>query len=673
MGIIGPSGAGKTTLVRLMTGALAPTDGEVRVMGEDPLRFRRETRERIGYMPQSFALYPDLTTRENVDFVASLFGLLWWRRRRRTREVLQWVDLWDVRSRRAGRLSGGMQRRLELASALVHDPEIAFLDEPTAGIDPLLRATIWKELHRLRDAGRTLLVTTQYVNEAESCDAVVLIAEGRAIATGTPDELRRTAMGGDIVVIDTRDPVDAAALRRGPRHPPPRAGGSDTGPRHGDGQLRDAARPGRGRASEGRRGGVGRRGPALVRRGVRAARGTVAARPRQRGRRRARRRRRQGRLMHAPLAVIWRLLAFVGKELVETIRRPGALVSLVLGPFLIMAVFGAGFSGVRRPLETVIVIPDSSQLPRDAEQYQELAGAPLHIAEILNDRGEAESRLQAGLIDLIVIAPEDPEATFRSGQRSTIEIIVDETDPVDENYAAILGNTLADAVNRRLIEQAVEAGTGYIVEAGEAQAAAIPADVVAAPTESRLVNLAPNAPTVTSYFGPAVLALILQHLAVTLVSMSLVRERKSGVMEMFRISPVSSAEVLAGKVLAYGILGFVVAGLTAGLLVVGLGVPCPCRARLPGACDRPAAARLAGPGPPHRRGVGLGAAGGAALAAGAARIGVLQRVRAGGRRVHAARPRPRLRVAGHAWDPAAAGLHAPRLDQPTFGSSRRLA
>jgi ABC-2 type transport system ATP-binding protein len=216
VGVIGPSGAGKTTLVRLMTGALAPTEGEVRVMGEDPLEFRRETRERIGYMPQSFALYPDLTTRENVDFVASLFGLLWWRRRRRTREVLQWVDLWDVRSRRAGRLSGGMQRRLELASALVHDPQIAFLDEPTAGIDPLLRATIWQELGRLRDAGRTLLVTTQYVNEAESCDAVVLIAEGRAIATGTPDELRRTAMGGDVVVIDTREPIDVSALRNVP-------------------------------------------------------------------------------------------------------------------------------------------------------------------------------------------------------------------------------------------------------------------------------------------------------------------------------------------------------------------------------------------------------------------------------------------------------------------------
>ena len=149
------------------------------MLGEDPRSFRRQTRERIGYMPQQFTLYPDLTARENVDFVASLFGMLWRTRHRRTREVLQLVELWDVRGRRAGRLSGGMQRRLELACALVHDPDLLFLDEPTAGIDPILRAKVWEELHRLRDAGRTLLVTTQYVNEAEACDTVALIAGGR--------------------------------------------------------------------------------------------------------------------------------------------------------------------------------------------------------------------------------------------------------------------------------------------------------------------------------------------------------------------------------------------------------------------------------------------------------------------------------------------------------------
>ena len=213
LGIIGPSGAGKTTTVRMLTGALAPTDGRIRVMGEDPLHFRRQTRERIGYMPQQFALYPDLTARENVDFVASLFGVLWRTRHRRTREVLQLLELWDVRGREAGRLSGGMQRRLELASALVHDPWLLFLDEPTAGIDPLLRATIWTELHRLRDEGRTLLVTTQYVNEAEECDAVALFSDGRLIANGTPADLRRQAIGGDVVTIETTEPFDAGALR----------------------------------------------------------------------------------------------------------------------------------------------------------------------------------------------------------------------------------------------------------------------------------------------------------------------------------------------------------------------------------------------------------------------------------------------------------------------------
>jgi ABC-2 type transport system ATP-binding protein len=216
LGIIGPSGAGKTTTVRMLTGALKPSDGTVRVLDEDPVRFRRGTRQRIGYMPQQFMLYPDLTARENVDFVASLFGILWRTRHRRTREVLQLVELWDVRGRKAGDLSGGMQRRLELACALVHEPGLLFLDEPTAGIDPLLRQTIWDELHRLRDEGRTLLVTTQYVNEAEACDRVALIAGGRLVALATPDELRRQAVGGDLIELELAGPYDPAPLRSMP-------------------------------------------------------------------------------------------------------------------------------------------------------------------------------------------------------------------------------------------------------------------------------------------------------------------------------------------------------------------------------------------------------------------------------------------------------------------------
>jgi ABC-2 type transport system ATP-binding protein len=214
LGLIGPSGSGKTTTVRLLTGALLPTKGRVRVLGEDPAQFKRQTRERIGYMPQLFTLYPDLSTYENVDFVASLFGLVFLHRRDRVREVLELVDLWDVRRRRASQLSGGMQRRLELASALVHDPSLIFLDEPTAGLDPLLRGRVWTELRRLKEAGRTLLVTTQYVNEAENCDTVALIAEGRLIALANPDDLRRRSMGGDVIEVETGSAYDAEGLER---------------------------------------------------------------------------------------------------------------------------------------------------------------------------------------------------------------------------------------------------------------------------------------------------------------------------------------------------------------------------------------------------------------------------------------------------------------------------
>jgi ABC-2 type transport system ATP-binding protein len=212
VGVIGPSGSGKTTSIRMLTGALRPTSGDISVLGERPTQFRRETRERIGYMPQLFTLYPDLTARENVDFVGSLFGMLWRRRRRRTREVLQLLELWDARDRRASAMSGGMQRRLELACALVHEPTLLFLDEPTAGIDPILRAKIWDELHRLRDEGRTILVTTQYVGDAEDCDGVALIAEGRLVAFAPPDQLRRDALGGEVIEIETTTLFDATTI-----------------------------------------------------------------------------------------------------------------------------------------------------------------------------------------------------------------------------------------------------------------------------------------------------------------------------------------------------------------------------------------------------------------------------------------------------------------------------
>jgi ABC-2 type transport system ATP-binding protein len=212
LGVIGPSGSGKTTLIRMLTGTLEPTSGGLSVLGEQPRKFKRHTREQLGYMPQNFVLYEELTAWENVAFVASLFGLLWPKRGRRVKQLLNLLGLWDVRNRRARQLSGGMQRRLELACAMVHDPVLLFVDEPTAGLDPMLRETVWDEFRRLRDTGHTLVVTTQIVSEAAYCDSVAVLTRGRLIARATPEELRHMAFGGDAIQIKTSVAFDGVVL-----------------------------------------------------------------------------------------------------------------------------------------------------------------------------------------------------------------------------------------------------------------------------------------------------------------------------------------------------------------------------------------------------------------------------------------------------------------------------
>jgi ABC-2 type transport system ATP-binding protein len=212
LGVVGPSGSGKTTTVRMLTGTLGRTSGEITVLGEDPMHFSRRTRGRIAYMPQLFSLYEDLSAQENVGFVAALYGIGPFKRRKLIRRALDVVDLTEARHRLARDLSGGMQRRLELACALVHSPDVLFVDEPTAGIDPLLRASIWDELKDLRNEGRTLLVTTQYVAEAEYCDRVALIVDGELVALDEPEALRQMVFGGDVLQVDTNRAVDPELL-----------------------------------------------------------------------------------------------------------------------------------------------------------------------------------------------------------------------------------------------------------------------------------------------------------------------------------------------------------------------------------------------------------------------------------------------------------------------------
>jgi ABC-2 type transport system permease protein len=272
------------------------------------------------------------------------------------------------------------------------------------------------------------------------------------------------------------------------------------------------------------------------------------------------------------MRTIVRLLSLVGKEVVEAIRRPGAMISLIAGPFLIMALFGFGYNGQHRPLETTIVVPPSSDLPTDVAKYQELAGGGLHILAVVPDRKGVDEALAAGRLDVVIVAPDDPAATFKAGRQSVFEVLVNVVDPIQANYAGFLANNLSSAVNREIIRQAAEQGKGIVADAG-VEAGDTPLDVVAEPTRAELRNIAPVPPGVVAFYGPAVLALVLQHLAVTMVALSLVRERTSGILDMYRVAPVNAWEVLAAKLAAYSLIGGLIAGISVVLMQYAFQVP----------------------------------------------------------------------------------------------------
>jgi ABC-2 type transport system ATP-binding protein len=191
-GFLGPNGAGKSTTIRMLCGLLLPSSGQATVAGFDIVRQTEEIKHRIGYMSQRFSLYEDLTAAENLAFFGGIYGLSRDRLVARSQEVLQQVGLWERRGEMTRTLALGLRQRLALASALLHEPPILFLDEPTSGVDPISRRNFWDMIYALAEKGVTILVTTHYMEEAEFCDRLVLIYQGQLIAQGTPRDLKDT-------------------------------------------------------------------------------------------------------------------------------------------------------------------------------------------------------------------------------------------------------------------------------------------------------------------------------------------------------------------------------------------------------------------------------------------------------------------------------------------------
>lgn len=213
-GFLGPNGSGKTTTIRMLLGLLRPTEGGGTVLGFDIVKESEEIRKRIGYMSQQFSLYNDLTVSENLNFYGGTYGVSGKRLRERKEYILEMANLKGREREMTKNLSGGWKQRLALGTAIIHEPKMLFLDEPTAGVDPISRRAFWDLLYELSEEGTTIFVTTHYMDEAEHCQSLAFIHLGRIVARGTPQEIKETIMKGQVLEIDCSKPdVALGSLR----------------------------------------------------------------------------------------------------------------------------------------------------------------------------------------------------------------------------------------------------------------------------------------------------------------------------------------------------------------------------------------------------------------------------------------------------------------------------
>jgi ABC-2 type transport system ATP-binding protein len=211
-GWLGPNGAGKTTTIRMLLGLLKPSSGKLRVLGFDPVTQTKAMQARVGYMSQLFTLYEDLTALENIRFYGKVYGLTRDALRQRQEEIIHMAGLEGREHSLTSTLSGGWKQRLALGCAIVHNPRVVFLDEPTAGVDPISRRDFWGLIYSMAKKGMTVLVTTHYMDEAELCQRVGFISQGRVVALDTPERLKQTQMRGQVLEISVSEPDRALQI-----------------------------------------------------------------------------------------------------------------------------------------------------------------------------------------------------------------------------------------------------------------------------------------------------------------------------------------------------------------------------------------------------------------------------------------------------------------------------
>jgi ABC-type multidrug transport system ATPase subunit/ABC-type multidrug transport system permease subunit len=539
-GLLGPNGAGKTTTFRMLCGLLPATSGQLRVAGTDLRSSRASARRHIGYMAQKFSLYGPLTIRENLDFFARAYGLDRSQRRRRIDWAIDEFGLSGYLSQPAAELPGGIRQRLSLAAALLHEPRILFLDEPTSGADPVARREFWLRINELAESGVTIVVTTHFMEEAEYCDQIVILDRGKVVAAGTPAAIRSSAAAAAGPKPGMEEAfVSIVSARRGEDEDEASALVETTETlraEHAKAETPDQRRYGQTEAPTYL---VSVREFALKQL-ERVKRIAKIKQIKQIERVKA----------HAtPKAA--RILALIHKEMIQLIRDPSTITIGIVMPLMLVLLFGYGLSLDVKNVPVALVLEDSSSEAQDLAARFELS--PYFDTRRATTMQVAEQLMLAHEIRAILHLASDFSRNLAIGQPTQVQLLVNGADAntarIIESYAR---STLVDL--------------GSIRGAEDVATIKLPVEL-----ERRLWFNAANESR--HFLVPGLIVLVMTLLGAFMTALVMAREWERGTFEALFVTPVEASEILVGKLVPYFLLGLVGLALSVAGSKLLFGVP----------------------------------------------------------------------------------------------------